>query len=133
MTEAQKMAEANLIVRREETAAMRSQAKTISLEAESESVTEVFTGFGTKGVMAHKVPIPAIKDCRLYLASSAVVGKRLADQLMIPIAMAGGGQYRTVPLTLHSRTNIDVIKQFMDIHIAVTEVGDCTIDVSIQR
>jgi RNA 3'-terminal phosphate cyclase len=33
--------------------------------------------------------------------------------------MAGGGKFRTLPLTRHSTTNIEIIKKFMDINIDV--------------
>ncbi len=111
----------------------RGPGNTVSLVVQSDRVTEVFTGFGTKGLMAHKVPVPAIKDCRRYLASGVPVGRYLADQLMIPMALAGGGRFRTLPLTLHAQTNTEVLKQFLDIDINVTESENKTCDVEIKR
>jgi RNA 3'-terminal phosphate cyclase len=40
------------------------------------------------------------------------VGEHLADQLLIPPALAGRGGFRTLPLTPHAQTNLDVIGRF---------------------
>ena len=111
----------------------RGPGNTVSLIVQSDAVTEVFTGFGTKGLMAHKVPVAAIKDCRRYLASQVPVGRYLADQLMIPMALAGGGRFRTLPLTLHAQTNVKVLKQFLDIEIDVIEDENKTCEVTIKK
>ena len=111
----------------------RGPGNTVSLIVQSDAVTEVFTGFGTKGLMAHKVPVAAIKDCRRYLASQVPGGRYLADQLMIPMALAGGGRFRTLPLTLHAQTNVKVLKQFLDIEIDVIEDENKTCEVTIKK
>ena len=48
------------------------------------------------------------------------VGPHLADQLLLPLALAGRGTFRTAPLTRHATTNIDVIHQFLDVPVTVT-------------
>jgi RNA 3'-terminal phosphate cyclase (ATP) len=62
----------------------------VLVEIESESVCEVFTSFGVRDLPSGKVVGSVIDDVREYLASDAPVGKHLADQLMIPFALAGG-------------------------------------------
>ena len=57
--------------------------------------TEVFTGFGEKHVSTQKVVQGVVAGAREYLASDVPVGRFLADQLLIPLAMAGGGRFRT--------------------------------------
>lgn len=53
----------------------------LTLEVESEQVTEVFTGFGQRGVLAEKVAEEAVREAREYLASpGAAVGWHLADR-----------------------------------------------------
>jgi RNA 3'-terminal phosphate cyclase (ATP) len=47
------------------------------------------------------------------LASGAAVGEHLADQLLLPLALAGGGSFTAEKLNLHARTNIDVIAKFL--------------------
>jgi RNA 3'-terminal phosphate cyclase (ATP) len=91
------------------------------LEVKSENVTEVFTGFGEKGISAEKVAKRAAKSVREYLAFDVPVGRYLADQLLIPMALAGGGKFRTLSPTRHTTTNIEVIKKFLDVDIAVNE------------
>ncbi len=91
------------------------------LEVESDNITEVFTGFGEKGTSAEKVAKRAVKSVREYLALNVPVGRYLADQLLIPMALAGGGKFRTLSPTRHTTTNIEVIKKFLDVEIAVRE------------
>ena len=92
----------------------------VTAEVQSEHITELFTGFGMKGLPADQVPLGMIKEVREYLAAGVPVARHLADQLLIPMAMAGGGTFRTLPLTLHSTTNIEILKKFLDIQIDVT-------------
>ena len=91
------------------------------LEVKSENITEVFTGFGEKGTSAENVAKRAAKSVREYLAFDVPVGRYLADQLLIPMALAGGGKFRTLSPTRHTTTNIEVIKKFLDVEIAVSE------------
>jgi len=94
------------------------------IEMESEAVTEVATGFGKKGVPAERVADKAVKEAKRYLAAGVPVGEHLADQLLVPMALAGGGAFRTMSPTQHTRTNIDVVKMFLDVEIDVIQEGD---------
>jgi RNA 3'-terminal phosphate cyclase (ATP) len=49
-----------------------------------------------------------------YLESSAFAGPYLADQLLLPFALAGGGSFTTVKPSQHARTAADVIALFLD-------------------
>lgn len=91
------------------------------LEVESEAVTEVFAGFGEKGVRAEEVADRALREMDRYLAAGVPVGEHLADQLLLPLALAGSGAYATLPLSLHAKTQIDLIPQFLDVRISVEE------------
>jgi RNA 3'-terminal phosphate cyclase (ATP) len=51
------------------------------------------------------------------------VGEHLADQLLIPLALAGGGSYLTGALSLHTTTNIEVIRKFLSVDINATPVS----------
>ncbi|HSH17706.1 MAG TPA: RNA 3'-terminal phosphate cyclase [Verrucomicrobiae bacterium] len=86
----------------------------VMAEVESESVHEVFTGFGERDVPSGKVVGGVIDQVREFLAGSAPVGEYLADQLMIPLALAGGGSYRAIKASLHARTNAEVIGRFLE-------------------
>jgi RNA 3'-terminal phosphate cyclase (ATP) len=85
----------------------------VTVEVESEHVTELFTGFGKKGLSAESVAQGLAKEVRVYLESEAPVGEHLADQLLIPLALAGGGSFVGSPLSSHSTTNMEVIGTFL--------------------
>ncbi len=93
----------------------------VLVEIESEQVTELFTGFGQIGVPAERVAKAAIRETRQYLTTSAPVGPYLADQLLLPLALAGGGSFRTMAPTKHTHTQVAVIEQFLPIRIRQTQ------------
>lgn len=105
----------------------------VTAEIQSEKITELFTGFGMKGLPADQVPLEMIQEVRDYLDAGVPVGRHLADQIMIPMAMAGGGRFRTLPLTLHSTTNLEILKQFLDIRVDVTKENRNVYQVNISR
>ena len=111
---------------------MAGPGNALLLSIESEHIVEVFTGFGEVGIRAEAVAERAADDARRYLAADVPVSAHLADQLLLPLAVAGRGMFRTVPLSRHARTNADVIRQFLGASIDVTPVGDRTIDVSVR-
>jgi RNA 3'-terminal phosphate cyclase (ATP) len=89
-----------------------------------EHVTEVFTGFGEKRVSAESVAERAASAARDYLATSVPVGTHLADQLLLPLAMAGAGSFRTVAPTPHTTTNMEIIQKFLSVRIRSEKVGE---------
>jgi len=91
------------------------------LEVERDGVAEVVTGFGERGVPAERVAAAAAREMASYLASGLPVGPHLADQLMLPMAVARAGRFRTGPLTLHATTNLDTIAQFLDVPVRVEQ------------
>jgi RNA 3'-terminal phosphate cyclase (ATP) len=104
----------------EEIAESQGPGNILSIEVASENITEIFTGFGERKVTAEKVARQAGRQVMEYLAAGVPVGPHLADQLLLPMALAGGGSVRTMAPTLHTTTNIEVIKTFLGIKI-VTE------------
>jgi len=95
----------------------------VTVEVESEHITELFTGVGTRGVRAETVAQTAADEAHRYLSATAPVGDCLADQLLLPMALSRGGSYRTLALTRHSATNIEVIRRFLDVNITTKELG----------
>jgi RNA 3'-terminal phosphate cyclase (ATP) len=91
----------------------------LTVEIESDNITEVFTGFGEKGISAEKVAKQTVKSVQEYLAFNVPVGRYLADQLLVPMALAGGGKFRTLSPTKHTQTNVEIIKKFLDVEIAM--------------
>lgn len=104
--------------------AARGPGNVLLLEVESEHVTEVFTGFGEQKVRAETVALRAIEEVREYLAAQAPVGPYLADQLLIPLALAGGGAFGTGALTRHATTNLGVITAFLGVGFTVSPAGE---------
>jgi RNA 3'-terminal phosphate cyclase (ATP) len=90
------------------------------------NVAELFCGFGRIGASAESVASEAAGAARLYLVSGAVAGEHLADQLLLPFALAGGGVFTAEKLNLHSRTNIEIIRRFLPVDFVTTEVGGHT-------
>ena len=103
----------------------------LTLTVESENITEMFTGFGVKGVTAERVAKRCVGRVKSYLAADVPVGKYLADQLLIPLAMAGAGTFITQPPSRHTMTNIEIVKQFLDLNINCTEMDDRRWQISI--
>jgi RNA 3'-terminal phosphate cyclase (ATP) len=84
---------------------------------EHEHVTEVFAGFGEKSVPAEAVAKRVLNEARRYIASQAAVGEHLADQLMLPMALAGHGAFTTDCVSQHALTNAAVIARFLPVAI----------------
>jgi len=83
------------------------------VEAAFEHVTEIVSGFGKLGVSAEAVAKTAAARMAGYLASDAFAGPYLADQLLLPFALAGGGAFTTVKPSRHSLTAADIITRFL--------------------
>lgn len=111
----------------------KSAGNVVFIELHSAEVTEVFTGFGAKGVKAEAVADEAVKMARQYLAANVPVGEYLADQLLIPLALAGEGSFVTFVLSRHTTTNIEVIKRFLDVEIKTKELNKSSWLVEIGR
>jgi RNA 3'-terminal phosphate cyclase (ATP) len=86
---------------------------------------ELVTSHGRKGYPAEDVADDALDDLEDFLETGVPVGECLADQLLLPFALAGGGRFRTLgPLSLHAETNIATIREFLDISIRTEPAGD---------
>jgi RNA 3'-terminal phosphate cyclase (ATP) len=105
----------------------------VMIEIESDNVTEIFTGFGQRGLRAEAVAEQAAKDARQYLKTSAFAGEHLADQLVVPLAMAGRGSFTAVRLSRHMTTNIEIVRKFIDIDIQTTMLPDRTWSVEVKN
>jgi len=94
------------------------------LHVKSASVTEVFSSFGEKGIRAEEVAADAVQEAKRYLDARVPVGRRLADQILLPMALAGRGRLLTLPLSLHAWTNIKVIQKFLSVEIETHETAE---------
>ena len=94
----------------------------VLIEIAAEHVTEVFAGFGERGTPAEAVAETAVQAARRYLAADVAVGEHLADQLLVPLALARGGSFTTTPLSRHATTNAEVIRQFLGVAVTASEL-----------
>ncbi|MEW5788814.1 MAG: RNA 3'-terminal phosphate cyclase [Pseudomonadota bacterium] len=85
---------------------------------------EVFTGLGERGLPAETVADRLARMVRGFLDSDASVGEHLADQLLLPLALAGGGGFTAPVLSSHARTNMAVIQRFLPVEFAVESRTD---------
>ncbi|MEZ4450589.1 MAG: RNA 3'-terminal phosphate cyclase [Nannocystaceae bacterium] len=92
----------------------------VLIEVESAAITEVFASFGEIGRAAEAVGRAAIDEAREYLHAGVPVGRHLADQLLIPMALAGESTVTTLRPTDHTITNAAVIGAFLPAAPTVT-------------
>jgi RNA 3'-terminal phosphate cyclase (ATP) len=101
----------------------KGRGNALILVIESEHCNEVISGIGRPGLRAETVAQGVVDQARRYLAADVPVGQHLADQLVLLLALAGGGRYRTLEPDSHTRTNLDVVHAFTASRIAC-ERGD---------
>lgn len=95
----------------------------VTISLVREHVTEVFTGFGEKGLSAEAVASRAAIEAMRYLEAGVAVAEHLADQLLLPMALARGGRFTTVQPSQHTLTNIAVIEKFLPVEIGVESLS----------
>jgi RNA 3'-terminal phosphate cyclase (ATP) len=113
----------------EETRLARGPGNVVLIEIQSQQVTEVFAGFGQRGVPAERVAQGAWREAADYLRAGVPVGPHLADQLMLPLAIGAGmhgatSVYCTMPLTQHSVTHLALVQRFLKLTARVEEQAD---------
>ena len=83
------------------------------LLAECEHSTAGFTAYGRRGVPAETVAEEACEQLLEWWRSGAALDRHLADQLIVPAALARGGSVLgTCRITEHLQTAIWVVEQF---------------------
>jgi RNA 3'-terminal phosphate cyclase (ATP) len=92
------------------------------LAAEYTSGRGGFGMLGRKGMPSEVVAEKAITELLDFDASGAAVDRHLADQLVVPLALAEGDSViSTDAITSHLLTNIAVVRAFLDRSIEVDE------------
>lgn len=91
-------------------------------------VSEVITAFGEKGVPAEAVAAAVVNEVRAYQASEGALGQHLADQWMVPLALAvvargAPAAFTCTAITEHARTNMGVIERFLPVAFEVENRG----------
>lgn len=85
-----------------------------------------YFGLGARGKRAEKVADEACDGFHRFMGTRAAVDEHLADQLLLPLALAAGESFFTTPtITQHLITNAWVIRQFIDAEVTTgTEPGN---------
>lgn len=99
----------------------------------SDQLTETFTSIGKRGVPAETVAQTVVDEAKLYLSSPASTGEHLADQLLMPMALSGGGSFSTTHLSSHATTNMSVIKEFLEVDFETSELSPSHFRILVKR
>lgn len=83
---------------------------------------ETFTGYGERGVSAEQVGARLVREAKTYLDSAACVGEHLSDQLLVPMALAGGGAFTTHVISDHLSSNARLVEKFLPVEIDWEEI-----------
>lgn len=96
------------------------------LEARFGEVTEIVSAFGQLGVPAERLAKTSAARMAGYSEAAAFAGPYLADQLLLPFVLAGGGTFTTVKPSQHLLTAIDIARRFTNrrIDLARRESGE---------
>ena len=87
-------------------------------------VPACFFAIGERGKPAESVADDCAEEALRFRESKAPVDPHAADQLLLPLAFAeGASEYRPSEVTLHLKTNIEVIQQFLDRAIKISTEG----------
>lgn len=103
----------------------------LMLTCEHERVNEVVCSFGERGMSSEQVARQAVNELSAYLSSQAAAGEHLADQLLLPLALARAGSFTTVTPSEHTRTNTRVIGKFLPVDFVFEPLAENKVRVSV--
>jgi len=96
------------------------QGTAVFLVAEYEHTVAGFSSLGKRGKPAEKVAEEACREFIAYHQSGACLDKHLADQLILPLALAAApSAFATCEITQHLLTNVWVVEQFLDVRFEI--------------
>ena len=110
----------------------RGSGNALLITLESEGAREVVSAYGGKGRTAEAVSAEAVAEASRYLACGAPVGEHGADQLLLLLAIAGGGSFETGPLSGHTTTQLELIPRFLPVRFEREEVASGRIRLSVR-
>jgi len=106
---------------------------TVHVRVDCAHVTTVFCGFGMRGVPAETVAGRLADEVVSYLDSDVALDVHLADQVLLPLALASGGQFSTLAPSGHTRTNAAVISTFLPIAYEEAALGSNRWRIGLRR
>ncbi len=93
------------------------------LRIDCEHICATFCAFGQAGVSAERVAEQVATQAIGWMESGCAADEHLADQLLLPMALAGAGSFTTPRLSAHLQSNRRVIERFLPVRI-----GDQALD-----
>jgi RNA 3'-terminal phosphate cyclase (ATP) len=84
----------------------------VMVEAVFERSRAAFSSLGQRGVRAEVLGERVARATLRFLEDEAAVDPHLADQLALPMALAGGGRVTTSEVTAHLETVAEVLRLF---------------------
>lgn len=81
--------------------------------------TETFTVLGDRKTSAETVGKRLAGQVKRYLNHSACVDEYTADQLLLPLALTGGGSFTAREISEHTRTQAYMIEQFLAVQVKI--------------
>jgi RNA 3'-terminal phosphate cyclase (ATP) len=111
----------------------KGQGTVVFLWAEFDNTVAGFTSLGERGKPAEHVAEEAALSLLAFLQSDAALDRYMADQLVLPLAIADGpSRFSTEMVTQHLLTNAWVVNQFMPGRVRVDgvagEPGNCYVE-----
>lgn len=104
----------------------------VLVEVDCAHVSEVFTGFGERGVLAEDVAKAVAVEAGAYLRSRAATSEYLTDQLLLPMALGQGGAFRAQLLSQHTRTQLEVLDDWLGTRFELRDEPDGTVVVEVR-
>lgn len=84
-----------------------------------------YYSLGEIGKRAEKVADEACDAFFEFLKTDGVIDEHLADQIVLPLALAKGTSTFVIPkITQHLQTNLEVIKKFLQVEVEITDLGE---------
>jgi RNA 3'-phosphate cyclase len=97
-----------------------SQGTLLLILGEFENSQCCFCALGARGKPAERVADEAVDQFLEFLATDGCVDPYLADQLVLPLALARGvSRIRTSKVTPHLETNAEIVKTFLPVSIEI--------------
>jgi RNA 3'-terminal phosphate cyclase (ATP) len=96
----------------------------VAIELGFARVTELLIAIGDKQTRAEQVAAAALTEARAYLRSTAPVGEHLCDQLLVPLALAAGGELRAVTWSAHAEAQRALLRTWFGRDVIVDRADD---------
>lgn len=99
------------------------------LETVNENISCLFCGYGAPNRNSENPIQDPVDALRRHIASRVPVDPLLAELLVIPLALAKGGEFRTQALSKNAETSVHLAKRFLgvEIHVEHSSRADATV------